>query len=158
MWQAMFSFTNAVVVIAWLILAFLPRKPLAMTAVLYLGVWLLCLCYAAMFAALVFGGVDPGQVPGSAPYVASDYSIGGLRKLFMSDAGLVIGWTHYLAFDLFTGLWIARDADNKEFSRLTQLPFLFATFMAGPIGLFTWLIVRERRARAMHPAENRIRL
>lgn len=37
MWQAMFSFTNAVVLIAWLILAFLPRKPLAMTAVLYLG-------------------------------------------------------------------------------------------------------------------------
>ena len=158
MWQAMFSFTNAVVVIAWLILAFLPRKPLAMTAVLYLGVGLLCLCYTAMFAALVFGGVDPGQVAGSQPYVASDYSIAGLRKLFMSDGGLVIGWTHYLAFDLFTGLWIARDADNKEFSRAAQLPFLFATFMAGPLGLFTWLIVRERRARAMNPAQNRIRL
>lgn len=158
MWQAMFSFTNAVVVIAWLILAFLPRKPLAMTAVLYLGVGLLCLCYTMMFIALVSGGVDPGQVPGSQPYVASDYSIEGLRRLFMSDGGLVIGWTHYLAFDLFVGLWIARDADNKGFSRMVQLPFLIAAFMAGPIGLFTWLVVRERRARAMHPAENRIRL
>lgn len=157
MWQAMFSFTNAVVLIAWLILAFLPRKPLAMTAVLYLGVGLLCLCYAGMFVALL-AGADPGQVPGSQPYIASDYSIAGLRKLFMSDAGLVIGWTHYLAFDLFTGLWIARDADNKEFSRAAQLPFLFATLMAGPIGLVSWLIVRERRARAMHPAQNRIRI
>lgn len=158
MWQAMFSFTNAVVVIAWLILLFLPRKPLAMTAVLYLGVGLLCLCYAVMFAALLSGGVDPGQVPGSQPFVASDYSIEGLRRLFMSDGGLVIGWTHYLAFDLFTGLWIARDADNKSFGRAVQVPFLFATFMAGPIGLLAWLIVRERRAREMHPAENRIRL
>lgn len=158
MWQAMFSFTNAVVAIAWLILLFLPRKPLAMTAVLYLGVGLLCLCYAVMFAALLSGGVDPGQVPGSQPYVASDYSIEGLRRLFMSDGGLVIGWTHYLAFDLFTGLWIARDADNKGFGRAVQVPFLFATFMAGPIGLLAWLIVRERRAREMHPAENRIRL
>ncbi|MEY4239289.1 MAG: hypothetical protein RL339_1890 [Pseudomonadota bacterium] len=158
MWQAMFSFTNAVVVIAWLILAFLPRKPLAMTAVLYLGVGLLCLCYAVMFAALLSGGVDAGQVPGSQAYVASDYSIEGLRRLFMSDGGLVIGWTHYLAFDLFTGLWIARDADNKGFSRALQVPFLFATFMAGPIGLLAWLIVRERRAREMHPAQNRIRL
>lgn len=158
MWQAMFSFTNAVVLIAWLILAFLPRKPLATTAVLYLGVALLCLCYTVMLVLLLSGSVDPGQVPGSAPYVASDYSIAGLRKLFMSDGGLVIGWTHYLAFDLFTGLWIARDADNKEFSRAAQLPFLFATFMAGPLGLFTWLIVRERRARAMNPAQNRIRL
>lgn len=158
MWQAMFSFTNAVVVIAWLVLALLPRKPLAMTAVLYLGVGLLCLCYAGMFAALLSGAVDSGQVPGSPAYVASDYSIAGLRRLFMSDGGLVIGWTHYLAFDLFTGLWIARDADNKGFSRVVQLPFLFATFIAGPIGLLTWLIVRERRARAMHPTENRIRL
>ncbi|MFN9377206.1 MAG: ABA4-like family protein [Novosphingobium sp.] len=158
MWQAMFSFTNAVVVIAWLILLFLPRKPLAMPAVLDLGVGRRCLCYAVMFAALLSGGVDPGQVPGSQPYVASDYSIEGLRRLFMSDGGLVIGWTHYLAFDLFTGLWIARDADNKGFGRAVQVPFLFATFMAGPIGLLAWLIVRERRAREMHPAENRIRL
>ena len=158
MWQAMFSITNLVAVMAWIILAFLPRKPLAMTAVLYLGVGLLCLCYAVMFTALLSGGVDPGQVPGSQPYVASDYSIEGLRRLFMSDGGLVIGWAHYLAFDLFTGLWIARDADNKGFGRAVQVPFLFATFMAGPIGLVTWLIVRERRAREMHPAENRIRL
>jgi hypothetical protein len=154
----MFSITNLIVVMAWAILAFLPRKPLAMTAVLYLGVGLLCLCYAIMFAVLVGGAVDPAQVAGSQPYVASDYSIEGLRRLFMSDAGLVIGWTHYLAFDLFTGLWIARDADNKEFSRAVQLPFLLATFMAGPIGLLSWLIVRERRARAMHPAKNRVRL
>ena len=43
---------------------------------------------------------------------------------------------------------IAADADNKQFGRLTQLPFLFATFMAGPVGLLAWLIFRERRARA----------
>ena len=158
MWQAMFSFTNAVVVIAWLILAFAPRKPLATTAVLYLGVGLLCLCYAGMFVALLSGAVDPGQVPGSQPYVASDYSIEGLRRLFMSDAGLVIGWTHYLAFDLFVGLWIARDADAKGFGRGFQLPFLFASFMAGPIGLLAWLIARERRARELHPAENRLKI
>lgn len=158
MWQAMFSFTNAVVLIAWFILAFLPRKPLANTAVLYLGVGLLCLCYAGMFVALASGSIDPGQVPGSQPYVMSDYSIEGLRRLFMSDAGMVIGWTHYLAFDLFVGLWIARDADAKGFGRVIQLPFLFFTLMAGPVGLLLWLIVRERKAREMHPAENRIRL
>jgi hypothetical protein len=66
----------------------------------------------------------------------------------MSDGGMVLGWTHYLAFDLFVGLWIARDADAKGFSRLAQLPVLFLVLMAGPIGLLVWLIVRERRARA----------
>ena len=67
----------------------------------------------------------------------------------MSDGGIVLGWTHYLAFDLFVGLWIARDADAKGFSRLVQLPILFFTLMAGPIGLLLWLVIRERRARAV---------
>ena len=60
---------------------------------------------------------------------------------------MVIGWTHYLAFDLFTGLWIARDADAKQFSRVLQAPFLLATFIAGPVGLLSWLVARERAAR-----------
>ena len=59
----------------------------------------------------------------------------------------MVGWVHYLAFDLFVGLWIARDADAKGFSRLLQAPILFATFMAGPLGLLLWLAIRERRAR-----------
>ncbi len=149
MWQFMFSLTNAVVLIGWVLLAAFPRKALTFSAVLYLGVALLCLCYAAMMVALVGGWVDPRTVPGAAAFDVADYSIPGLRALFMSDGGIVLGWTHYLAFDLFTGLWIARDADAKGFSRVVQLPFLFATFMAGPIGLLGWLVVRERRSRAV---------
>jgi hypothetical protein len=147
MWPFMFSLTNVIALIGWVLLAAFPRKPLTFSAVLYLGVALLCLCYAAMMVALVSGWADPRPVPGAAPFDFADYSIPGLRALFMSDGGIVLGWTHYLAFDLFVGLWIARDADAKGFGRLVQLPFLFATFMAGPIGLLGWLVVRERRAR-----------
>ena len=147
MWQFMFSLTNTVALIGWVLLAVFPRKPLTLSAVLYLGVALLCLCYAAMMVALLGGWADPRAVPGAAKFDFADYSIPGLRALFMSDGGIVLGWTHYLAFDLFTGLWIARDADAKNFARWVQLPFLFATFMAGPIGLLSWLVVRERRAR-----------
>ena len=53
-----------------------------------------------------------------------------------------------VVFTAFVGLWIARDADSKNFSRILQAPILLATFMAGPLGLFIWLIVREGRARA----------
>lgn len=147
MWEILFSLTNTIALIGWILLAALPRRPLVMSAVLYLGVALLCLCYAAMVVALVSGWADPRVVPGAPRFDFADYSIPGLRALFMSDGGIVLGWTHYLAFDLFAGLWIARDADAKGFGRLVQLPFLFATFMAGPIGLLGWLVMRERRAR-----------
>lgn len=148
MWQFLFTVTNAVALLGWLLLAAFPRRPLPMSAVLYLGVALLCLCYAVMFVVLVGGWADPGAVAGAAPVDYANYSIPGIRALFMTDGGIVVGWTHYLAFDLFTGLWVARDADAKGFSRAVQLPFLFATFMAGPIGLLSWLVVRESRARA----------
>lgn len=151
MWQALFVVTNLIAVAGWVVLAAFPRRPLTNSAVLYLGVALLCLCYAAIFVVLVGGLADPVQAPGTPRADLSDYSIGGIRALFSSDAGIVLGWTHYLAFDLFTGLWIARDADAKRFARLTQLPFLFATFLAGPIGLLGWLLMRERRAREGAP-------
>ena len=154
MWTTLFALTNAIALGGWVLLAFFPRKPLTMSAVLYLGVALLCVCYAAMVVVLVGGLADPGRVGGGAepPF---DYSIPGIRALFQSDGGIVLGWTHYLAFDLFTGLWIARDADAKVFARWVQLPFLFATFLAGPIGLLSWLVVRESRARATAKADGK---
>lgn len=147
MWGSLFVLTNAIALAAWAMLAFLPRKPLVMASILFFGVGLLCLVYAAMFVALFGGLADPLRVAGAAAPDLTDYSIAGLRALFMSDGGIVLGWTHYLAFDLFVGQWIARDADNKGFHRLFQLPFLLVTLMAGPIGLLLWLAVRERRAR-----------
>jgi hypothetical protein len=137
-WAALFTATNAIALIAWAMLAFLPRKPIVMASVLFFGVGLLCLAYTIMFAAQ------------AATIAIGDFTtIEGIRNLFATDGGIVLGWTHYLAFDLFVGQWIARDADNKGFHRLLQLPVLFITLMAGPIGLLLWLVVRERRARAV---------
>jgi hypothetical protein len=147
-WSAIFTLTNVIACAGWLALAVLPRRPAVHSLILYAGVGILCLVYAAMFVALFGGMADPARVAGAAEADLTDYSIAGLRALFMSDGGIVLGWTHYLAFDLFVGLWISRDADAKGFSRLTQLPFLFMTFLAGPIGLLAWLVIRERRARA----------
>ena len=146
-WPAIFLATNAIAHEGWAALTFLPRRPAVHSLILYGGVAMLCLAYAAMFVALFGGLTDPGRVAGAGEPDLTDYSIDGLRALFMSDGGIVLGWTHYLAFDLFVGLWIGRDADAKGFSRLAQLPVLFLTLMAGPIGLLTWLLFRGSRAR-----------
>ncbi len=147
MWPALFSFTNGVALVAWALLILAPRRPAPLAIVLYLGVGLLCLIYAASFVAMFAGWADPVRDAGVPPPSLAEYSIAGLKPFFRSDGGLVVGWTHYLALDLFTGLWIARDADNKGFARLTQAPILLLTFLAGPLGLLIYLVVRERRAR-----------
>ncbi|WP_037504393.1 ABA4-like family protein [Sphingomonas astaxanthinifaciens] len=151
-WPWLFGVTNLVAVIGWALLLFAPRRPGTYSVILFGGVGLLCLTYAVLLVLLVGGLVDPGAA-GTRPFDYSDYSIGGIRALFGTDAGVVVGWTHYLAFDLFVGLWISRDADNKGFGRLVQAPFLLLTFLAGPLGLILWLFVRERRARALARAK-----
>jgi hypothetical protein len=144
MWPAFFTITNAIALVAWIVLILARRRPLPLSAVLYVGVGLLCLIYTALLATMLAGWIDPVR-DGAAP--ALDYSVKGLRAFFMSDGGIVVGWTHYLALDLFTGLWIARDGDAKRIGRLVQAPILVATFMAGPLGLLLWLVVREPAAR-----------
>jgi hypothetical protein len=145
MWDFIFKAANMLAMGAWIILILLPRKPLALSAIMYLGVALLCLVYTVGMISIMGGLVDP---VGPADAEGSFSSIEGVRALFSSDGGLTVGWVHYLAFDLFVGLWIARDADAKDFSRILQAPILLFTFLLGPIGLFLWLVIREGRARA----------
>ena len=143
-WDTVFSIANTYVLIFWVGLVFLPRWPALLAGCLYAGVGLLCLTYSVAIIGLLGGAFDPGG--GSGPSL--DFgSIESVRAIFASDAGVTIGWVHYLAFDLFVGIWIARDADAKGFSRILQAPILFFTLMAGPLGLFLWLVIREKRAR-----------
>ena len=136
-WPALFAATNGLALAAWVLLLFGPRGQRTAAIILYFGVGRLCLAYAVIFAVQLDEFIR-GDLTG----------IDGIQALFADDGGLVLGWTHYLAFDLFIGQWIAKDADHKGFSRLTQLPVLLLTLLAGPIGLLLWLVIRERRARA----------
>ena len=145
MWNTIFGAVNLLAMLCWAALILAPRAKLIETLVLYLGIGLLCLAYTLLLVLLLTGAVNGGEGDGGS---ASFTSIAGVQGIFATEGGTVVGWTHYLALDLFAGLWIAKDADAKGFSRLVQAPVLLLTFMAGPAGLLVWLIVRERRARA----------
>lgn len=141
-WGLVFKIVNLLAAIGWIGLILLPRWPALLSAILYLGVGLLCLIYAVGLIGVV-SGLIPNPGGGGMDFT----SIAGIRALFATDGGVTIGWTHYLAFDLFTGLWIARDADAKGISRFLQAPVLLLTFLAGPLGLGIWLLAREPAAR-----------
>lgn len=69
-------------------------------------------------------------------------SIEAVRTLFADDSALAAGWLHYLAFDLFIGAWISRDAASRGVSPLIVLPCLPLTFLLGPAGLLLYLAAR----------------
>ncbi len=145
MWDSLFAIANIWAMVCWAALVLLPRGAFVQSAVFYAGIGLLCLAYTVLLALLITGTVNGNPVDPSAQ--SSFTTIEGVRGIFMSDGGVVVGWIHYLALDLFAGLWIAKDADQKGFSRLLQAPVLLLTFMAGPAGVLVWLAIRERRAR-----------
>lgn len=144
-WDWLFGAANLWAMAGWAALILLPRKPFVLSLVFYGVMALLCLAYCVLLGLLLIGVIDPAAQGEGGP--ASFTTIAGVRAIFGSDGGVTIGWIHYLALDLFAGLWIARDADAKHFSRLVQAPVLLLTFVAGPAGVLLWLAIRERRAR-----------
>ncbi len=69
-------------------------------------------------------------------------SLAGVAKLFQSDWILLAGWVHYLAYDLFIGTWIARDADARNLPRWVLIPVLPLAFLFGPAGFLLWIMLR----------------
>ncbi len=79
-------------------------------------------------------------------------SLEAVRTLFANDAALAAGWLHYLAFDLFIGAWISRDAAGRGISPLIVLPCLPLAFLLGPAGLLLYFAARA----ALTPKETAI--
>ena len=75
-------------------------------------------------------------------------SLADVGKLFQSDWLLLAGWVHYLAYDLFIGTWIARDAESRRIPRWALIPVLPLAFLFGPAGLLLWIMLRT----ALQPA------
>ncbi|MEO9636253.1 MAG: ABA4-like family protein [Parasphingorhabdus sp.] len=139
-WDLIFTVTNIYAMVMWLILLFAPRKPPFITGLFYGGVGLLAASYAGIMIPLMAGLIDSGAG------AAMDFSsLAGVQQTLSSPGGATIGWIHYLAFDLFVGIWVARNADKYGFARWIQVPILLFTFILGPIGLVLYLMLRFTR-------------
>jgi len=126
------------VIPAWLLLVFLPKQKITKAFVhsyLYpvllgsLYVWLLVTSLGGE------GGMD---------------SLENLKLSFGRDEILVLGWVHYLAFDLFIGGWISRDSQTNGIQHLTIVPSLILTLFLGPVGLLSYLGLRIWHTKKWH--------
>jgi hypothetical protein len=140
-WDMIFGFANAWALLGWVILALAPKREIVVPIVFFAGSVLLACLYAGLIIPLMAGLISDGGPTGRP--AADLTSLAGVMALFDSPGGATIGWIHYLAFDLFVGIWIARNADAHKISRWLQAPILFFTLMAGPIGLLLYLLLRQ---------------
>ena len=138
--EQLFSILNLVALAAWLPLVFLPRVRWATTVVPVAVPALLAVIYAVLVAVAL-----PRSEGGFS-------SLAGVRLLFDNPWGLLAGWTHYLAFDLFIGGWEVRDAQRRGISHLLVVPALALTFLLGPGGLLLYLAIRSVAPNQLLPA------
>ena len=132
--EPLFSVANTTALVSWVVLILLPRTRLLRGLVQVLAVGGLCVAYAVLIQLVFF------TVPGG-----GFGSLAAVQRLFEVPAVALAGWIHYLAFDLFVGLWIAQRADAMGLSRWLQAPVLFVTFMFGPIGLMLFGLTAAAR-------------
>lgn len=136
--DTLFTAANLSVIPAWLLLILAPQAKLTHTLVhsmIYPAVLGTAYIVGMLTSASTAGAVDMG-------------SLAGLSAAFANPAMMLVGWIHYLVFDLFVGAWEARDAARRNVPRLLLIPCLILTFMLGPTGLLLYLIIRWFRSRS----------
>lgn len=126
----LFKVANLSVIPAWVLLVFLPRKKVTKwVSHSYLYPVILALLY--IYLMVVSWGGEGGM-----------NTLESLKLSFARDEILVLGWVHYLVFDLFIGAWISRDSFKNNIPHLQIVLPLLLTLFAGPIGLLTYLVIR----------------
>jgi hypothetical protein len=129
-----FLVANAVALIAWLVLAagVVWQRPVWREQVA--GRWF-PLGFAAAYVVVIgfFSGKSEGGFD----------SLENVQILFRSPWTMVAGWIHYLAFDLFVGVWIAGRVIEERTPRWVLVVLLPLTFAFGPVGLLAHAVVRR---------------
>ncbi|MBK9004779.1 MAG: DUF4281 domain-containing protein [Sphingomonadales bacterium] len=146
-WEAIFEATNIYAMICWLVLLFAPRREQVLPLLFMAGCGLLALTYAVLIVGLMSGTLDP-----DGPRSQDFSSLAGVMGFFDSKGGATVGWIHYLAFDLFVGIWAARNADRRGISRWMQIPVLPFIFLLGPLGLVLYLALRAFTGKSVENA------
>ena len=133
----LFEIASSFVLIGWLALLLAPlRSGLAVTA----ACWVTAILCGGYFALLAAGLAGPGPPPG-----AGFGTLAGVRLLLSTPEALLAGWVHYLAFDLFIGAWQVEDAPAARIPHWLVVPCLILTFVAGPVGLLLYLLIKAAR-------------
>ena len=137
-YDQIFSLINFSVMPAWALLILLPLANIT-KAIVHSALYpcVLGLFYAVCFGSMLFGGGEE----------VSFTSIEGVSAIFSTPLGVLIGWSHYLVFDLFVGAWIGRDALRRGVTHWLAAPSILLSFILGPAGLLLYMIGRYMQKR-----------
>lgn len=134
--EGIFSGLSVLAMLGWVALALAPLQRTLCVAFARILALLLAAAYLGQFF------LTTVEVDG-----AGFGTLAGVVALFSAPGNVMMGWTHYLAFDLFIGSWETEDAAKAGVPHWLLLPCLFLTLMLGPIGLLLYFAIRTGKQR-----------
>ena len=134
MYAHLFLLVNLIAVAGWIMMIGFPTWRNTPKGILNGVIIILCFFYYICLAEWLYS-----RAPGGFD------SLSNVMLLFTSERAVLAGWVHYLAFDMFVGLWITLDAQRIGLKRTILIPVQILTFMLGPMGLGLYLMIRRRK-------------
>jgi Domain of unknown function (DUF4281) len=129
--DTVFSVCNSIALLGWIVLIFLPMWRSSDKFIIGVIVSLFAAIYT-YYIAVNLSALD----------MKSFSTLKGVTDLFSNPLAVLIGWVHYLAFDLMVGIFIKKNALKYGISHWLVVPCLLLTFMFGPIGLLLYMVIR----------------
>jgi hypothetical protein len=126
-----FQLVNLLAMLTWLLLIFFPRMKYTKRIAFGFTIFILSIVYSWM----VFSTFQMDDFKEFS-------SLKGLMSLFQKEQAVLLGWIHYLAFDLMAGLYILENGQKSNIKHLLLVPCLGFTFIFGPAGLLMYRIIR----------------
>ncbi len=129
--ETLFAISSPVAMLGWIALIIAPIIPNWSNRIAtYISPLLLSLAYMSLILAFwsdAKGGFD---------------TLANVQLLFTQSEIAMAGWLHYLAFDLFMGAWIVREARKADISHWFIIPILPFTLLFGPIGYVLFVALK----------------
>jgi hypothetical protein len=134
--ELLFNIFNTGVLLPWALLLFLPKwKGTQKMIEWHLPVVILGVAYLLILLTDFFISSSGSPI---------DFlSLSGIKAAFARDEVMLIGWIHYLAFDLFVGMWESVDARKNGISHFLLVPCLILTLFYGPVGFVLYWVLRQ---------------
>ena len=135
--EALYMWANFGVLPFWLMLIFLPNLKITR---IFVNSVILPLVLATAYGYTIYQTIllDESIFDFFRLYLSLD----NLYTIFATESFLLIFWLHFLALNLFLGLWVSRDGLKHNMSRnLLFLPLILIYF-TGPVGLVLYWFIR----------------
>ena len=135
--ETMYLWTNLGILPFWLMLIFIPNSRVTQ---IFVNSIILPLILSATYIYIIYQAIlmDEPMSDVFKLYLSLD----NLYTLFATESFLLIFWLHFLALNLFLGSWISRDGIKYNVPRSLAFFPLILVYLAGPLGLVLYWIIR----------------